>query len=410
MNRHVQPTSPKIVSTAEEIAAGYSADHERLLRQGSKVWNSWREQNPAEWPLLMGADLRGVNLSECDLHFASLQHANLEGADLSEAWLSSAHFEQANLSNAKLYHVFAEWACFTAANMPKCFAMEADFTKANLQQANATEAHFASATFQGAILPAVNFTGAYLSGTDFTRSWLEAANFSSAVLAQTHFIDCDLSYATGLESCDHSSHSYMDFRTLQQCRRHLPPEFMKGVGLSQLIIDYIPSLFDGAINYYSCFLSHSHADKEFARYLYSRLQERDIRCWLDDHQMLPGDDPHERIQEGIRFWDKFILCASHNSLKSWWVDSELNRAFSKEQALTRERGHKVQAVIPLDLDGFLFSDTWDSGKRDEIRSRMVGDFKAWKTDPAKFEDEFERLVKALRADGAARERPPEPKL
>jgi len=248
MNRHVQPTTPKIISTPEEIAAGYNPAHEALLHQGAAVWNSWRELNPSEWPMLMGADLRGLNLSGCDLHFASCQHANLEGADLSESWLSSAHFEQANLSNVRMYEAFAEWGCFTAAVMVKCFAMEANFTKANLQQVNAREGHFANTVFEGAILPAANFESAYLSSTNFTKAWLESANFTSATLGQTHFVDCDLSYAEGLDSCTHSSHSYIDFRTLQQCRRHLPTEFLKGIGLSDLVVDYIPSLFDGAIN------------------------------------------------------------------------------------------------------------------------------------------------------------------
>ena len=126
--------------------------------------------------------------------------------------------------------------------------------------------------------------------------------------------------------------------------------------------------------------------------------------------MLPGDDPHDRIEEGITLWDKFILCCSEHSLKSWWVDSELNRAFAKEQVLTRERGRKVLALIPLDLDGFLFSSDWQSGKASEVRSRMVGDFKNWRTDGAKFEEELGQLIRALRADAAARERPPEPKL
>lgn len=410
MNRHVQPTTPQIISTREEIQVGYNPEHEHILRLGVEAWNHWREQHPDQWPLLMGADLQGLNLAGYDLHFGSFQHANLTGADLSETWLSSAHFEQAILSEARMYSAFAEWACFTAARMDKCFAMEANFTKANLQQVSAREGHFSSADFTGAHLPGANLQQAYLSQTNFTSAWLESADLTTATLAQTHFIDCDLSYAVGLETCIHSAHSFVDFRTLQQCRRHLPKVFLKGCGLSELIIDYVPSLFDGAINYYSCFLSHSHLDKDFARLLYSKLQEHDIRCWLDEHQMLPGDDPHDQIQKGIKLWDKFILCCSKNSLTSWWVDSELNRAFIKEQTLTRERGRKMFVLIPLDLDGFLFSGEWQSGKSEEVRSRMVGDFASWQSDPAKFETELTQLIKALRADGAAREIPPESKL
>jgi hypothetical protein len=35
--------------------------------------------------------------------------------------------------------------------------------------------------------------------------------------------------------------------------------------------------------------------------------------------------------------------------------------------ITRRRGEKVRALIPLNLDGYLFSDNWKSGYRAEIR-------------------------------------------
>ena len=43
-----------------------------------------------------------------------------------------------------------------------------------------------------------------------------------------------------------------------------------------------------------------HEDKGFARLLYERLHERGIRCWLDEDQLLPGDDLHDGIDGGIR--------------------------------------------------------------------------------------------------------------
>jgi hypothetical protein len=138
-----------------------------------------------------------------------------------------------------------------------------------------------------------------------------------------------------------------------------------------------------------------HTYKSFARRLHDQLQAHGIRCWLDEHQMLPSDDIYEEIDRGIWFWDKVLLCCSRASLTSWWVDSEINKAFEKERQMMQERGRKVLALIPLNLDSFLFQ--WMSGKAEEVKSRLAADFTGWKRSNRRFEREFERVVRALRS-------------
>ncbi len=112
----------------------------------------------------------------------------------------------------------------------------------------------------------------------------------------------------------------------------------------------------------------------------------------------------------LGLWDKVLLCASKASLTSWWVDEEINRAFQKEAQIMHERGKKVLALIPLNLDDFLFSAGYQSGKNTELTSRVAANFVGWENDPALFDRELEKVIRALRTGGGSREKPPPARL
>ena len=281
---------------------------------------------------------------------------------------------------------------------------------ANLSEVNLSEAQLLGVDLSGANLRMVDLSGAKLRLAVLLNAELAGAKLIQATLKRTILGNVDLSGTIGLDKVIHNGPSTIGIDTIYRSKGQIPEVFLKGAGVPDNFIAFARSFTETAIDYYSCFISYNHANKSFARRLYDTLQARGIRCWLDELQMLPGDGIYEQVDRGIRLWDKVLLCCSEALLTSWWVDSEINKAFKKEQKLMKDRGKKVRALIPLNLDGFLFTDEWENGKKDEVLSRLAADFTGWETDNYKFEVAFEKLVKALRADDGAREEPPEPKL
>jgi hypothetical protein len=162
--------------------------------------------------------------------------------------------------------------------------------------------------------------------------------------------------------------------------------------------------------FYSCFISYSHADQAFAFRLHDALQHNGIRCWLDARKLKVGDDIYEQVSIGIQLWDKMLLCCSRHSLTSWWVDNEIATAFEKEQQMTRDHGERILVLIPLNLDGHLLSGEWKSGKAAQVRQRLAADFTEWELDDQKFDRQVKSLIQALRTDDADREPVPSSKL
>lgn len=150
----------------------------------------------------------------------------------------------------------------------------------------------------------------------------------------------------------------------------------------------------GAAAFLTPFISYSHADKPFALRLEAALRKRGVTCWLDEKKLRPGDDLYEEIAKAIEDFDKFLLCCSAHSLRSWWVDNELANAFQKEEAVSKKQGRPIRIVIPLNLDGALFGDGWSSGYKAQLLRRLAVDFTECRSEK-KFQENVERVMTAL---------------
>jgi formylglycine-generating enzyme required for sulfatase activity len=114
----------------------------------------------------------------------------------------------------------------------------------------------------------------------------------------------------------------------------------------------------------SIFLSHNKNDKLFVRRLAKDLEAAGVRVWLDEAELLPGDSLLSAIQIAISEMEYLAVVLSTNSIKSAWVERELNMAMTEEI-----QGQKVK-VVPLlledcELPGFLQDKLWVDFRNDD---------------------------------------------
>jgi hypothetical protein len=196
--------------------------------------------------------------------------------------------------------------------------------------------------------------------------------------------------AKGLETVDHHGPSTIGIDTIYRSRGNIPEVFLKGAGVPDSFIDYMRSLVGSPIDFYSCFISYSSKDQEFAERLYADLQSKGVRCWYAPEDMKTGDEIRSRIDEAIRIHDKLLLVLSEHSVESTWVKKEVETAFEKEDR------QKRLVLFPVRLDDTAMQTTkaWAADIR---RMRHITNFTNWK-DHDTYQKAFTRLLRDLKAE------------
>jgi TIR domain/Pentapeptide repeats (8 copies) len=334
---------------------------ERLIRSVDE-WNEWRREKPEIRPDLSNADfsgayLSGANLSGAYLFWATLNSANLFEADLRQAYLNRAYLFKADLRGTNLSEANLRRARLNGADLSYANLTEANFTRADLSYANLTEAD--------------------LTETDFTESHF----------FRTTFAWVDLSNVKGLDTATHRGSSTVNINSVI-----LPDDedirllFLRGIGFSDTLIDYLPSLLNIPTQYHSLFLSHSHHDEDFARQLYNDLQNQGVRCWFVPHDLHPGIPIVRGIKDAIQLHEKLLLILSTHVIESNWVQQEVETVLRKEATTGQE------ILLPIGLDNAILESEilWAQ----HLCHRHISDFTGWQ-DEATYQQAFSALLQRL---------------
>lgn len=349
------------------------------------------------------ADLRRADLGRAKLHEADLWGADLSGAKLYEADLSGADLRRAQLNFVRLWQANLSGALLSFASLG-----EANLSGANLSRADLSEANLCEADLSRADLSFADLRRAQLNLVHLWQANLSGANFERANVGWTIFGDVDLSSAKSLHSVAHAGPSTVGLDTLHKSEGKIPKEFLRGCGLTPWEIE-IARLYDqslsgediaellstklydarakGPLYIGGVFISYSRDDSKFVDKVYKSLYDEGASVWLDRHDALAGSLT-KQVSRAIRLNDVVLLVLSNVSVKSDWVEHELNMARKKEKEEKRD------VLCPVALD-----DSWKVKVEEEplwhqLTKKNILDFSGWKTKT--FGKQFEKLVKGLK--------------
>lgn len=135
------------------------------------------------------------------------------------------------------------------------------------------------------------------------------------------------------------------------------------------------------------FLCHSSSDKERVRQLYVRLKADGLTPWLDEENLLPGQDWQFEILKAVRESDVVLVCLSASSVtKEGFVQREIKFALD----IAEEKPQGAIFIVPVRLEDC------------KVPQRLS----SWQYVNLHSESGYSKLLAALRArasDVAARE-------
>lgn len=200
-------------------------------------------------------------------------------------------------------------------------------------------------------------------------------------LFQAPFLEKSLmiSKETANEYCIRALEIFSDKLTI------LEPSAIR-LDLDDLRSKYLPQ-------YKSCFICYTEADEDVAQFLFHKLKGRGIECWLDKHEILPGDNLQSAIDKAIKANDKMIMVCSKKALSSWWVKDELSKAIERERTLDREGNPNPEIIIPINLDGYVLN--WEGPNANLLKDRNILDFRGWNRSHRTAREKLEKLLQTL---------------
>jgi len=112
-----------------------------------------------------------------------------------------------------------------------------------------------------------------------------------------------------------------------------------------------------------------------------------VRCWFAPHDLHPGTPIVRSIEEAVHVHEKLLLIFSHNTVRSNWVQQEVEVALYKEVTSGQE------ILFPIRLDNTVLESDAAWAKR--LCQREISDLTGWQ-DKTTYHQAFTTLLRHLK--------------
>jgi formylglycine-generating enzyme required for sulfatase activity len=158
----------------------------------------------------------------------------------------------------------------------------------------------------------------------------------------------------------------------------LSSDQLRSLPVSAYTVSPLPAAPTGLPRQLKVFLCHASGDKPAVRNLYHRLRVSGFDPWLDEENLLPGQDWQLEILKAVRSSDAVVICLSSRAItKAGYVQKEIKYALD----VADEQPEGAIFLIPLRLEEC------------EVPERL----RRWQWVDFYQEKGYERLLRALRA-------------
>jgi TIR domain/Pentapeptide repeats (9 copies) len=347
----------------------------------------------------------------------------VEGYHFADSTISATTLTSARFDNCRFVSVCFDDGYFSNVTFSECYLQNVSIRRSTLNDVRFVNSHCDGFALQRCQAQNMNvertslhdfdLTGTYLERSYFWESQIVELGFVTSTLDAVDFDKClirnlnvwDTTFVAsrlggGCAAVGRQSYHRCTLDWASICRSFSWPgfeEFLLKTGMPDVFATYAiscaqsidPEMLIRLMR--STFISCGTPDIVFARRLRDDLQRNGVITYLFERDAIPGKKLHDVMRDEINRHDRVVLLCSRDSLDRPGVRNEI------EQTLAREaRTGGASLLIPVALDDYVFQ--WQSrppGLAQEIRDRVVADFRGTSEDTQRFNEAMKRLLLAL---------------